>query len=148
MVMPLLDTALTVDDPQAFPLGVSEARQVPGGDGASGGRARVAVYAPGITKLEVAYQAPGQSWRLQTLSGLPNGVHHGVVDGFPVGSRYGFRAAPEGEEVLPLAVPTVDFDDDGGSRQPLLLDPYGRAVDERDGFLTSVRMSSRLRLGS
>ncbi|PNH83676.1 glycogen debranching protein GlgX [Arthrobacter sp. AFG20] len=142
MVMPLLDTSLTVDDPQAFPLGVSEARQVPGGGGASGGRARVAVYAPGITKLEVAYQAPGQSWRLQTLSGLPNGVHHGVVDGFPVGSRYGFRAAPKGEEVLPLAVPTVDFDDDGGSRQPLLLDPYGRAVDERDGSLTSVRMSS------
>ena len=85
MVMPLLDTSLTVDDPQAFPLGVSEARQVPGGDGVSGDRARVAVYAPGITKLEVAYQAPGQSWCLQTLSGLPNGVHHGVVDGFPVG---------------------------------------------------------------
>ncbi|MFE5839704.1 glycogen debranching protein GlgX [Arthrobacter sp. NPDC056493] len=145
MVMPLLDTALTVDDSQAFPLGVSEARQGPGGT--SGSRANVAVYAPGIATLEVAYQAPGQNWRLQTLSSLTNGLHHGVVDGFPVGSRYGFLAAskgdaaPKGEEVLPLAVPTVDFDDDGG-RQPLLLDPYGRAVDERDGFLTSVRTSS------
>ncbi|MFP3460516.1 glycogen debranching protein GlgX [Arthrobacter globiformis] len=145
MVMPLLDTALTVDDSQAFPLGVSEARQSPGGT--SGSRANVAVYAPGIATLEVAYQAPGQNWRLQTLSSLTNGVHHGVVDGFPVGSRYGFLAAPsdesapKGDEVLPLAVPTVDFDDDG-SRQPLLLDPYGRAVDERDGFLTCVRMSS------
>ena len=109
MVMPLLDTALTVDDSQAFPLGVSEARQGPGG--ASGDRANVAVYAPGIAMLEVAYQAPGQNWRMQTLSNLTNGVHHGVVDGLPVGSRYGFLAAPSGEaapkgdEVLPLAVP-------------------------------------------
>ncbi|WP_043418531.1 glycogen debranching protein GlgX [Arthrobacter globiformis] len=151
MVMPLLDTALTVDDSQAFPLGVSDARQGPGG--APGSRVRVAVYAPGVATLEVAYQAPGQSWRLQTLSKLANGVHQGVVDGFPVGSRYGFLAAPKdqaaatGDEVLPLAVPTVDFDDDG-SRQPLLLDPYGRAVDERDGFLTSVRMSSDFDWGS
>ena len=146
--MPLLDTALTADDSQALPLGVREARQGTGGE--SGNCASVAVYAPGIATLEVAYQAPGQSWRLHTLAGLPNGVHHGVVDGFPVGTRYGFRAArkaaPKGEEVLPLAVPTVNFDDDGG--QPLLLDPYGRAVDERDGFLTSVRTSADFDWGS
>jgi glycogen operon protein len=138
---------LTVDDPQAFPLGVREARQGPGVE--SGNRASVAVYAPGITTLEVAYQAPGQSWRLHALTGLPNGLHHGLVDGFPVGTRYGFRAAPKaapkGAEVLPLAVPTVDFDDGG---QPLLLDPYGRAVDERHGFLTSVRVSSDFDWGS
>jgi glycogen operon protein len=146
--MPLLDTALTVDDSQAFPLGVREARQ--GAEGEAGNRATVAVYAPGIATLEVAYQAPGQSWRLHTLSGLPNGVHHAVVDGFPAGTRYGFRAArkaaPKGEAVLPLAVPTVDFDDDGG--QPLLLDPYGRGVDERNGFLTSVRTSADFDWGS
>ncbi len=146
--MPLLDTALTVDDSQAFPLGVREARHAPVGK--SGSRASVAVYAPGITTLEVAYQAPGQSWRLHALSALPSGIHHGVVDGFPVGTRYGFRAAPKaspkGDQALPLAVPTVDFDGDGG--QPLLLDPYGRAVDERDGFLTSVRTSSDFEWGS
>jgi glycogen operon protein len=38
-----------------------------------------------------------------------------------------------------MAVPAGGIDDDGG--QPLLLDPYGHAVDQSDGFLTSVRMA-------
>src|SRR6476661_7020636 len=148
MVMPLLDTASTVDASQAFPLGVSSPRPRPAedgshnGDGSHSGRANVAVYAPGVLTLEVAYQAPGGSWRLQPLPNVTNGVHHGIVEGFPVGSRYGFRAAPDAQ-VLPLSVPTVNFDDDhGDDRQPLLLDPYGRAVDQRNGFLTNVRMAS------
>src|SRR5688572_543354 len=126
MVMPLVDTASSVDASQALPLGVSSLRPGPALDGSSGGRANVAVYAPGVLTLEIAYQAPGGSWRLQTLPNVTEGVHHGIVEGLPVGSRYGFREAPAAQ-VLPLSVPTVNFDD--GERQPLLLDPYGRAVD-------------------
>ena len=99
----------------------------------------MAVYAPGVPTLEIAYRAPGGSWQLKTLPNITNGVHHGIVDGFPIGSRYGLRSSPE-DDALPVSVPTVDFDDDG--EQPLLLDPYGRAVDEREGFLTNVRMAS------
>jgi glycogen operon protein len=99
----------------------------------------VAVYAPGVPSLQIAYQPPGGTWHLQTLPNVTNGVHHGVVDGMPVGSRYGFRAVP-GEGALPLSVPTFNFDDAG--EQPLLLDPYGRGVDQRKGFITSVRMAS------
>ena len=43
-------------------------------------------------------------------------------------------------------MPTLDLDDDGG--QPLLLDPYGRAVDQREGFLTNVRMAADFDWGS
>jgi glycogen operon protein len=73
-----------------------------------------------------------------TLPNITNDVHHGIVDGFPMGSRYGFRSSSE-DDALPVSVPTVAFEDDG--EQPLLLDPYGRAVDQRDGLLTNVRMS-------
>lgn len=138
--MPLVDTASTVDASEAFPLGVSPVHSGSAADGSHRGRANVAVYAPGVLTLEIAYQAPGGNWRLQTLPNVSNGVHHGLVEGFPVGSRYGFRAAPNGE-VLPLSVPTVNFDEADGERQPLLLDPYGHAVDQRNGFLTSVRVS-------
>ncbi|MBT2520715.1 glycogen debranching protein GlgX [Arthrobacter sp. ISL-28] len=141
MVMPLVDSASTVDASQAFPLGVSPVRSGSAADGSHKGRANVAVYAPGVLTLEIAYQAPGGNWRLHALPNVSNGVHYGLVEGFPVGSRYGFRAAPEGE-VLPLSVPTVNFDDADGGRQRLLLDPYGRAVDQRNGFLTSIRMST------
>jgi glycogen operon protein len=139
MVMPLFDTASTMDASSAHPLGVSVPRPGPGGHNAPHSTANVAVYAPGVLTLEIAYKAPGGEWRLQTLPNVTHGVHHGIVDGFPYGSRYGFRATSKAEP-LPLSVPTMDLDDDGG--QPLLLDPYGRAVDEREGFLTNVRMAS------
>jgi glycogen operon protein len=99
----------------------------------------VACYAPGVRSLEIVYRAPGADWRVQALPNVTHGVHHGIVDHLPYGSRYGFRPAAT-EQSLPLAVPTRDVNDDGG--QPLLLDPYGQAVDQRDGFLTSVRMAS------
>ena len=70
---------------------------------------------------------------------MTDGVHHGIVEGIPAGSRYGFRATPD-HEALPLSMPATDFDARG--EQPLLLDPYGRAVDEREDFITSVRMDS------
>ncbi len=138
--MPLFDTASTMDASRAVPLGVSVPRVDSGGTRhAAGGRANVACYAPGVPTLEIVYIAPGGDWRVQALPNVTHGVHHGIVEDLPYGSRYGFRpAAPE--QAFPLAVPTKDIDDDGG--QPLLLDPYGRAVDQRDGFLTSVRMAS------
>jgi glycogen operon protein len=142
--MPLFDTASTTDASTALPLGVTVPRAElaatdPAGNGTPGARANVACYAPGVQSLEIVYRAPGADWRVQALPNVTHGVHHGIVDHLPYGSRYGFRPAAT-EQSLPLAVPTRDVDDDGG--QPLLLDPYGQAVDQLDGFLTSVRMAS------
>ena len=110
-------------------------------DDPRGAFANVAVYAPGVTTLEIAYQAPGGTWQVKTLPNVTDGVHHGIVEGIPAGSRYGFRASPE-HEALPLSMPATDFDAAG--EQPLLMDPYGRAVDEREGLITSVRVGRRL----
>ncbi|KQQ99082.1 glycogen debranching protein [Arthrobacter sp. Leaf141] len=146
MVMPLFDTASTTDTSTAVPLGVSVPRPETSGAGHHGtARANVACYAPGVPSLEIVYIAPGGDWRVQALPNVTHGVHHGIVADLPVGSRYGFRPASP-EQSLPLAVPTRDVDDAGG--QPLLLDPYGRAIDQRDGFLTSVRMASAFDWGS
>jgi glycogen operon protein len=129
-----------VDASRPFPLGISVPRTgSPATDDPQSACANVAVYAPGVATLEIAYCAPGGTWQLKTLPNITNDVHHGIVDGFPVGSRYGFRSSSE-DDALPVSVPTVAFDDDG--EQPLLLDPYGRAVDQSDGFLSNVRMSS------
>jgi glycogen operon protein len=128
-----------VDASRPFPLGISVPRTgSPAMDDPQGACANVAVYAPGVATLEIAYCAPGGTWQLKTLPNITNVVHHGIVDGFPMGSRYGFRSSSE-DDALPVSVPTVAFEDDG--EQPLLLDPYGRAVDQRDGLLTNVRMS-------
>ena len=139
MVMPLFDTASTKDASSAYPLGVSAPRPDPGADYGVQSSANVAVYAPALENLEIAYKAPGGDWHLQALPNVTHGVHHGIVENFPYGSLYGFRATSK-TETLPLAVPVIDLDHDGG--QPLLLDPYGRAVDQGEGFLTSVRMAS------
>ncbi|WP_354154782.1 MULTISPECIES: glycogen debranching protein GlgX [unclassified Arthrobacter] len=138
MVMPLFDTASTKDASSAHPLGVSVPRPGSGADHAAQSSANVAVYAPAVENLEIAYKAAGGDWHLQALPNVTHGVHHGIVEDFPYGSLYGFRATSKAE-TLPLAVPVIDLDDDGG--QPLLLDPYGRAVDQGEGFLTSVRMA-------
>lgn len=137
--MPLFDTASTMDSSTAVPLGVSVPRGDSGGTRhRAGGRANVACYAPGVPSLEIVYMAPGGDWRVQALPNVTDGVHHGIVEDLPYGARYGFRPASH-EQSLPLAMPTREVEDDGG--QPLLLDPYGRAVDQRDGVLTSVRMA-------
>lgn len=139
MVLPLFDTASTMGASTAAPLGVSIPRADAGGSGDhAAGRANVACYAPGVASLEIVYLAPGGEWRAKPLPNVTEGVHHGIVEDLPYGSRYGFRPASI-EQSLPVAVPTRDIEDDGG--QPLLLDPYGRAVDQRDGILTNVRMA-------
>ncbi len=138
--MPLLETASTVDASKAVPLGVSVPRTGnPSLDDPGHACVNVAVFAPRVDRLEIVYKAPGGEWQGKKLPNVTNGVHHGVAEGFPVGTRYGFRSTSK-EETLPLSFPAVDVDDDAG--QPLLLDPYGRAVDEHEGFLTSVRMAS------
>ncbi|MCY1675870.1 glycogen debranching protein GlgX [Pseudarthrobacter sp. SL88] len=151
MVMPLFDTASTMDASTAVPLGVSVPRADSDGSGQGDrGRANVACYAPGVPSLEIVYQPPGGEWRVQPLPNVTHGVHHGIVEDLPPGSRYGFRPA-SGEQSLPVAVPANGLDEDGS--RPLL-DPYGRAVDLRDGLLTSARTAgdfdwgtdSRLRL--
>lgn len=142
--MPLFDTASTMDASTAVPLGVSVPRAETGGNGLHpAGRVNVACFAPGVPTLEIVYLAPGGDWRVQALPNVTSGVHHGIIEDLPLGSRYGFRPASP-EQSLPLAVPTTEIaateeENDGG--QPLLLDPYGRAVDQRDGVLTSVRVA-------
>ncbi|MDR7084992.1 glycogen operon protein [Arthrobacter ginsengisoli] len=144
--MPYVETASTVDASRAFPLGISVPHTgSPAMDDPRGAFANVAVYAPAVTTLEIAYQAPGGTWQLQTLPNVTDGVHHGIVEGIPAGSRYGFRVTPD-HEALPMSMPAPDFDASG--EQPLLLDPYGRAVDEREDFITSVRMESRFDWGN
>ncbi|WP_159632907.1 glycogen debranching protein GlgX [Arthrobacter sp. 8AJ] len=135
MVMPLFDTASTMDASTAVPLGVSVPRADSGGTRHhAGGRANVACFAPGVASLDIAYCPPGGQWRTQTLPNVTKGVHHGIVEDLPYGSRYGFRPASDSRP-LPPELPAGN----GSARQPLLLDPYGRGVDQQDGFLTSVR---------
>ena len=117
MVMPYIDTASTVDASRAFPLGISvPSTGSPVMDDPRGAFANVAVYAPGVTTLDIAYQAPGGAWQLKTLPNVTNGVHHGIVEGLPVGSRYGLRPSPD-HEALPLPMPGVDFDATGEHAQ-------------------------------
>ncbi|HKU34501.1 MAG TPA: glycogen debranching enzyme GlgX, partial [Paenarthrobacter sp.] len=137
MVMPILDTAATLDASRPTPLGLSKPQPEFLAD-FDDSQVNVAVFAPDLERVEIAYQAPGDGWRVHTLPNIQDGVHFGLVGGMPPGTRYGFRAAPS-EGGLPLSVPSVDFDDDG--EQSLLLDPYGRAVDQRGEFLTSVHMT-------
>ncbi|WP_306869098.1 glycogen debranching protein GlgX [Arthrobacter bambusae] len=140
MVMPIFDTASTVDASRPSPLGLSVPRLGKSdGHTPSRDRVNVAVWAPGLTRVEIAYMAPGDSWKVHTLPKLEDGVHHGIVDGLPPGTRYGFRAAVH-EDALPLSVQAPDFDADDAEQ--LLLDPYGRAVHQRGELLTSVRMES------
>ena len=140
--MPLFDTASTMDASSAVPLGVSVPRADSGGTRHhAGGRANVACLAPAVPSLDIAYCPPGGEWRVQTLPNITRGVHHGIVEDLPYGSRYGFRPSSDNQP-LPPAVPTGNNGVNGSARQPLLLDPYGRGVDQRDGVLTSVRTTT------
>lgn len=140
MVMPIFDTAAAVDASQPRPLGLSAPQ--PGPSDAENSRdhtVNVAVFAPGLERVEMVFQAPGGVWKAHVLPNTGDGVHFGLVDGIPPGTRYGFRAAPS-EGGLPVSVPAEDVDHDAG--QHLLLDPYGRAVDQRGELLTSVHVDT------
>ena len=138
--MPLFDTASTMDASSAVPLGVSVPRADSGGTRHhAGGRANVACLAPAVSSLDIVYCPPGGKWQAQTLANITNGVHHGIVEDLPYGSRYGFRPSRDN-----LALPPVvqAANGSGSAAQPLLLDPYGRGVDQRGGLLASVRTAN------
>jgi glycogen operon protein len=117
-----------------FPLGVSKLPRQNGPEAAN-----VAVYAPALAHVVLCYQPPGGQWKAILLPDLTDGVHHGLVADMPAGSRYGFYTDFEDDSTDMLSV-------DPESVQ-LLLDPYGRYIDEEttaDGTVkyTSVRMHS------
>ncbi len=147
MTDPITFTALGAASSRSFPLGVSPAR--PGAGTSAGTSAEaggpgeavvddagedtvnVAVYAPDLDDVLLYFQPPGGGWRSVLLPDFTDGVYHGVVHGMPVGSRYGFISAtaattPETADPDGLAPGGVDPD-----AVPLLLDPYGRAIECR-----------------
>src|SRR4029453_13917840 len=118
MVMPILDPASTVDASRPLPLGLSRPAAGSALDEVPEHRVNVAVFAPPRRRLEIVFQAPGDGWKVKPLHGLTDGVHHGIVDGLPPGTRYGFRATHE-EDALPLSVPAGGVEDDARQNLPL-----------------------------
>lgn len=115
-----------------FPLGVSSLPESHGPDAVN-----VAVYAPDRSQVIVCHRTVGGAWKAVLLPDVTDGVHHGLVTGMPVGSHYGFYTGTDGE-----ALAQIDPD----SLQ-LLLDPYGRYIDQHLDSTgatryTSVRMAS------
>ena len=103
-------------DSRPFPLGVRHT--VPGVPEIPGA-VNVSVYAPGLPAVDVYYEAAAGVWTSAPLTDTVTGIHHGRVHGLRHGRRYGFW--PRGRE-LP-AEP---------GRFQLLLDPYGRGIEELD----------------
>ncbi|MHA7280716.1 glycogen debranching protein GlgX [Arthrobacter sp. MDT2-2] len=102
-------------DSREFPLGLHATR----GTWIRDAHANAAVWAPAVDSLDVHWQRADGSWTSETLVGLDDGVHHGVVGPVAPGALYAFW--PTGKE-LPGTV---------GEAQ-LLLDPYARAVETID----------------
>lgn len=101
-----------------YPLGVSAIPREHGPD-----MANVAVYSPAFHDVVLCFQPPGGGWKAVLLADKTDGVHHGLVEKMPAGTRYGFYTdlgATQEEMLLidPVAV-------------QLLLDPYGRYIDEQ-----------------
>ena len=97
-----------------FPLGVRNS--VPGVDEVPG-TVNVSVYAPGLTGVDVYFEAAPGQWSSAPLGESVAGIHHGRVSGLAYGSRYGFWPS---DRPLPGEPGTFQ----------LLLDPYGRGIDE------------------
>ncbi|MCC9146637.1 MULTISPECIES: glycogen debranching protein GlgX [unclassified Arthrobacter] len=104
-------------DSRPLPLGVR--RTVPGVPEVPDA-VNVSVYAPGLPGVDVYYEAAPGSWSVAPLTDTVLGIHHARVYGLRHGCRYGFW--PRGRELS--AEP--------GSFQ-LLLDPYGRGIEQADG---------------
>ncbi|ALE04582.1 glycogen debranching protein (plasmid) [Arthrobacter sp. ERGS1:01] len=120
-----LGTALS----RRFPLGVSVR---PGETVAD--TVNVAVYSPTSARVVVCHQRPGGDWKAMVLPDVTDGVHHGLVADMPVGSRYGFYvgARDGATDITELDPETVQ----------LLLDPYGRYIDEQTAADGTVRFAS------
>lgn len=100
------------------PLGISQAL---GGENAT----NVAVWAPGVDRLDLVWQVPGGRWRRHTLRRIEGGIHFDLVPGavgggsaMPWGTLYGFVAADS------------SLLDDGSTPldEQILLDPHGRGL--------------------
>ncbi|WP_336704667.1 glycogen debranching protein GlgX [Micrococcus terreus] len=144
-----------------FPLGVHAG--VPGVRVASGGPSadgfsapadeavNVAVYAPGCERLDVVFTGPDfpldRAPRAEDLIRVPlpdvtAHVHHGTVAGLGEGCLYAFvrrGGSAEGAE----------SGEDAAAEPPVrpILDPYSRAVTERDGQYWSVRVPAHFDWG-
>ncbi len=123
-----------------FPLGVSAIPQEHGPAAVN-----VAVYSPSYSDVVLCFQPPGGRWKAVLLPDKTDGVHHGLVEQMPFGSRYGFYTQPGAtrEEMLLIDPEAVQ----------LLLDPYGRYIDEvedHDGAAKylSVRMDAEFDWGT
>ena len=122
------------------------------------------MYAPDLDDVVLYFQPPGGRWRSVLLPDFTDGVYHGVVDGMPVGSRYGFisaAAAAGPAATLGAAADAADSTGIDPDAVPLLLDPYGRAIECREStkasngngngngaLYTSIRMDSSFDWGS
>ncbi|WP_260853631.1 glycogen debranching protein GlgX [Kocuria palustris] len=102
------------------PLGVSQAL---GGQDA----ANIAVWAPGVDRLDLVWQVPGGRWRRHTLRRLEGGIHFDLVPpapgggpAMPPGTRYGFVDA--GSSLL--------RDGSTPCSEQILLDPHGRGLEQ------------------
>ncbi len=127
---------------RAFPLGLSPHSDA--ADSVEADSVNVAVYAPDLDDVVLYFQAPGRDWRGVLLPDFTDGVHHGLVTGMPVGSRYGFLSAAAAAAAASATAasdggrPTGGGNPGGGNpgvldpdSVQLLLDPYGRAIHRR-----------------
>lgn len=119
---------------RGFPLGISVLPKSQGPDAVN-----VAVYAPERRQVVLCHRMPGGPWKAVLLSDITDGVHHGLVTEIPVGSHYGFYTDAGGEN--------KDLEKIDPETVQLVLDPYGRYIDEyveSDGTTkyVSVRMGT------
>ncbi|WFR84633.1 glycogen debranching protein GlgX [Arthrobacter sp. Y-9] len=136
ITMPL-EFVVTASRP--FPLGVTPARQA---DQYAPDTVNVAVFAPGLTAVDVHHLGQDGQWHRTRLTEKSGGVHHGLVPRFPLGTRYGFLGPETAARMTGSHLMRRDDDGAPHSSVPsgLLLDPYGRGVDVVDGSLVSMRM--------
>ncbi|MGW9551062.1 glycogen debranching protein GlgX [Citricoccus zhacaiensis] len=127
-----------------FPLGLAD--RVPGVAEVDGA-VNLAVYAPGITALDVVYTDPAfpvdavptaADLHRVALDDVTDHVHHGTVPGLGYGSLYALVAHDRR-----IAGVSRSGRRASGTPKPLpqlLIDPYGDAVVERNGLYWSTRV--------